>query len=169
MSVKYLLPCPCGGRVPVDAAQAGQRVRCACGSELEVPTLLGLRRLEQAAETPDKVRRKPTAWGPRQALVLSGSILVLFGIGLASWCLSTRPRFIPSALSPMNALTLWEYLKSGIDTRQARIEVWVAERRASANLWAGVGGALAAIGALMFVGALALARPSRKSPGPPAS
>jgi hypothetical protein len=44
----YLLPCRCGQSVAVSTSMAGESVRCACGAELQVPTLRGLRQLAQA-------------------------------------------------------------------------------------------------------------------------
>jgi hypothetical protein len=45
---KYLLPCACGRKLPVEVAQAGEIVRCACGQSVTVPSLRRLRELEPA-------------------------------------------------------------------------------------------------------------------------
>jgi len=163
VSTKYLLPCSCGDRIAVDAAQAGQRVRCSCGAELEVPTLMGLRKLEPSVATPQGPRRNPIAWGPRQALMLLGAIIVILGASWAAWCLASRPRFVFDRLAPLDALSLWELLKSGVDAPPAQIERWMAASREYGNLWAGVGWAAAAIGALIFAASFAIPGPSRKS------
>jgi len=48
----YLLPCSCGQKTRITAAQAGAAVVCVCGSRLSAPTLRGLRQLEIAPEKP---------------------------------------------------------------------------------------------------------------------
>ncbi len=75
----YLLPCSCGQKVPVSVRHAGQMVRCACGAELEVPTLRGLRELESAAGTTPARR----VWGDRQRVVFALAVasLVAFAVG----------------------------------------------------------------------------------------
>ena len=53
---KYLLPCSCGRKMPVEPRQAGQSVDCACGESLEIPTMLAMSALEPAdsvAENPE--------------------------------------------------------------------------------------------------------------------
>jgi len=49
MKAVYLLPCSCGKKIPVDAGQAGARISCECGQQLNVPTFRSLKNLEQAA------------------------------------------------------------------------------------------------------------------------
>jgi hypothetical protein len=99
--------------------------------------------------------------------MLLGAIIAILGVSWAAWCLASRPRFVPERLAPLDALTLWELLKSGVDTPPARIERWMAASRESGNLWAGVGWVAAAIGALIFAGSFAIPGPSRKSPRMP--
>ena len=168
MSTKYLLPCTCGERLPVDAAQAGQQVRCPCGAELEVPTLLQLKQLVAVAPLVG-ARRRPIAWGPRQAVMLLGAILAVLGISWAAWCLAARPRFVANRLAPWDALNLWERLKAGIDTPPAAVEDWMENVRQYGNLRAGAGWVVAVIGALMLIGALAIPGPNRESPRTPDS
>jgi hypothetical protein len=60
----YLLPCSCGQKLPVSVRHAGHMIRCACGAQLEVPTLRGLRQLEPAEARPQAGR----TWGGRQQL-----------------------------------------------------------------------------------------------------
>lgn len=48
---EYLLPCSCGEQSIVSTAQAGGTIRCACGAELHVPTMRGLRELEPLERT----------------------------------------------------------------------------------------------------------------------
>ncbi len=50
MSQKYVLPCPCGLFVYVEASQAGQQVTCSCGTTQQVPALMQMRKLPVADE-----------------------------------------------------------------------------------------------------------------------
>jgi hypothetical protein len=122
---------------------------------------MGLKRLQPSPETPPVTRRKPFAWGPKPALRLLGAILVILGVAWAAWCLATRPTFVAEQLAPLNALSLWELLKSGIDTPAAPIEKWVAAGRDYGELWAGVGWIAAAIGVLLFAVSFVISSPNR--------
>jgi hypothetical protein len=84
----YLLSCTCGQKLTVSSRQAGESLRCSCGTMLEVPTMRGLRELEavQPAGTP-----RAGSWGGRQQAVL---LLVACAIGLcgiAGYLAWTRP------------------------------------------------------------------------------
>lgn len=79
MDEEYLLPCPCGRRVPVTRRQAGERVRCACGELLEVPTLLRLTSLPTAAEPAPATPSGPT-WGLRHRLWLLGTVIFVLAV-----------------------------------------------------------------------------------------
>lgn len=49
MSQKYLLSCPtCGKSIPVETVQAGHEIRCVCGNNLVVPSLLKIKKLPLA-------------------------------------------------------------------------------------------------------------------------
>jgi hypothetical protein len=78
MSAQYLLPCSCGQKVRVEPAQAGGQVACACGANLNVPTLRGLRQLE-VAPTDDATIRRSTGrqWGPVRGAMFSIGLLVV--------------------------------------------------------------------------------------------
>jgi hypothetical protein len=67
---KYLLPCSCGRQVLIETTQAGERIRCECGAELEVPTLLEIARLERKAE--GTVSTEQGNWGGRQRMLFVG-------------------------------------------------------------------------------------------------
>ena len=74
MTEKYLLPCQCGQQNKIDQAQAGQTITCQCGQQLEVPTLRGIRQLDQA-EISDTKKRE-TTWSRSQGVLLSFCIAV---------------------------------------------------------------------------------------------
>ena len=61
VSTKYLLPCSCGKSVPVETSQAGQEVVCECGLTLTVPSMLKIKKLQQADEIPKKGTKGSTA------------------------------------------------------------------------------------------------------------
>src|SRR5687767_1286650 len=79
MSAQYLLPCSCGQKIRVEAAQAGGEVACACGRKQSVPTLRGLRQLEMAASNEGPSRRSPRSWGPLRGALFSSGLVVLVG------------------------------------------------------------------------------------------
>lgn len=87
MATRFLLPCPCGREIPVDAGQAGDRARCECGNAVPVPKLGELRLLPriQSAQ-PEKT------WGPRQGIMslcvlVAGACLIL---GIYFWAVTPR-------------------------------------------------------------------------------
>lgn len=77
MSVQYLLPCSCGQKVRVEAAQAGGQAACGCGKTLTVPTLRALRQLE-VAEPDEAATKRATrgGWSPLQGALFSIGIIV---------------------------------------------------------------------------------------------
>ena len=87
----YLLTCQCGQKLPVDASQAGLRIRCACGAEPQVPTLRGLAALERA--TASLTGPRPSAWGPRQAVAFLGLSLLTLAVAAAATLWFTSPKF----------------------------------------------------------------------------
>ena len=95
MAIKYLLECPCGEKISVSASQAGQTVRCTCGKEREVPTLLELKKLETIEETPSKRsfggEEKPSNWGPVQGVIAAGTLLSLMALGWLIYVMATKP------------------------------------------------------------------------------
>jgi hypothetical protein len=77
MSQQYLLPCDCGRKCRVDAAQAGGTVACDCGKSLYVPTLRGLKQLEPAPFEKALDRSVPARnWSPLRGALFSLGLLV---------------------------------------------------------------------------------------------
>ncbi len=167
MSPQYLLPCSCGQKLPVDAAQAGSRVRCACGAELEVPTLLHLKRLEKVAPADRADETSEATWGARQRLALAGAVLSFAGIVLAAWCFATRPRIVDVAMyPPFAALQLWESLKLGVDVPPSVFEMAMFAKLEQHHRWTVVGLVVAVLGALLMSGSLLMGRGSLAKPPP---
>lgn len=81
--MKYLLPCSCGKSVPVEASQAGQRVRCSCGQMLDVPTMRLVRQLPPATRPAPGTRRPTRSWPLAQRLLFACGLAMFFGGGMA--------------------------------------------------------------------------------------
>jgi len=78
MTTQYLLGCDCGKKVRVEAAQAGQMVRCKCGEPLEVPTIRGLARLERIeSKSADEPRR---GWKMRDGAAFLGVVFIVAAV-----------------------------------------------------------------------------------------
>ena len=91
----YLLPCSCGKTVLVEMGQAGGRVTCSCGTQLEVPTLRQLRHLpqQQAVGQP----RAASNWGTRQGWIAASLIAIVILVGWSAWSWwrePSQPKFV---------------------------------------------------------------------------
>ncbi len=86
---QYLLPCSCGQKVRVDSAQAGGCVPCACGQSLSVPTLRGLRALEEAPADKAAIQRAAgRLWSPLQGTRFSvGLFVFVVALGIVGYTL----------------------------------------------------------------------------------
>lgn len=167
---RYLLPCSCGRTVPVERAQAGDRVHCECGKVLDVPTLRGIADLEQ-----ERAEVGPPsdceAWGPHQGVILLGIVVTLIGLALAAFYLyqfSQKPRRAEvTDYRPAYAMQLWSFLKLGIDqptfVAEAQFDRMHYEFRQSMV----VAVAVTAVGLLIMGSSLAFRRPSRRRPPQP--
>jgi hypothetical protein len=74
MSQQFLLPCSCGQKVRVGNAQAGGQVICACGKNVPVPTLRGLRQLEPAPA--EVIGKTALHWSPLHGAAFAGALLL---------------------------------------------------------------------------------------------
>ena len=92
---RYLLPCSCGKSIAVSVSQAGDKVHCECGQELEVPTLRQLREL--APEQTDST--ESASWGFRQGVITLGLILASLMAATSGWFYATQP----TPLQPFDA------------------------------------------------------------------
>ena len=176
MSNHYLLPCSCGQRLRVAAAQAGGEATCACGRRLAVPTLRGLRELEPAAAgAPGK---SAPGWSLAHGIAFSGGLLLIIaGIALlgfhlnryrhiAGYTTDQTDAVVAAQTADVDRLTavqmLEEWSKVASDgLGEKSTPPWEAARRmTAANLiWMKAGGAAVAIGLAMSVLSLFVARP----------
>jgi hypothetical protein len=76
MATKYLLPCPCGKKLPLEISQAGQSVTCDCGTTHVVPTMRELRQLEVAEPDAAPRGQRPT-WGMGRGISFSVAVVVM--------------------------------------------------------------------------------------------
>jgi hypothetical protein len=146
---KYLLTCECGKKIPVDVGQAGGRVACSCGAELDVPALRNLRNLPLAQ--PEAVRSR-APWNASKGFAAAGLIVAALLAGYALWDRFTEPtvpKFDPvnrtnavneglEKMTPIEAWQLWVQVyqplaKSGFAVFEhphaAAIEQDIAHRR----------------------------------------
>jgi hypothetical protein len=174
VAIRYLLPCSCGRKVPVETRQAGETTRCECGLPLEIPRLLELKRLEKAAVSEDGVRN-PLVWGIGHSLVLSGMV-VLVGVVLL-WYLVLQnaqgdpySRMTPDQvrahcqkMSPLQTWQTWMYFQqNGINPRKDRFEREILGLFGQRQLLLTYLGIAGGAGAALVVGGIFLVRRKRR-------
>lgn len=113
---KYLLPCSCGEKIAIESTQAGQTIRCSCGKNLEVPTMQGVRQLEQYAEIADQSATPSSIGGAAIGVALLGLILLLAGGGVNLWAYYTQRPVMPDVdlMSPWDTWPMWQNLREGV-------------------------------------------------------
>jgi hypothetical protein len=96
MAKTYQLPCACGELHPVEAAQAGETLTCQCGRSVEVPSLLGLKKLQPLAETGKRAAGRPAGrWTLGQGLLFAAGIVVcLCAVGLSAYWMDVRSKLL---------------------------------------------------------------------------
>jgi len=168
----YLLPCGCGNKIPIEVGQAGERVHCACGTELDVPTLLGFSRLERAQ--PDSVKAPAAAvWGTRHRFLLLGSTIIAVGLvlaGLFFWGLRPLP-YEQHEYPPLTAMNLWSALRQGVDHPEFPFEGPYQHALHVYRQWMWVAAAVTSIGLAIVAASLLTGRRRRvgrpSDPGSP--
>ncbi len=157
MRAKYLLPCSCGEKIAVEAAQAGQTVRCACGAELDVPTMSSITSLEQVEPEAEAGPSRPeSAWGRREAWILLGTVVLLVGVTLLVWLQWSQPRLIDTrTMSPIESWGLWNELRFGANRDPSPGAKWFAKMLSSNRNWTVVAFSLIVLGTLVTVGSFA--------------
>jgi hypothetical protein len=135
VNIIYLLPCPCGRKIPIQSRQAGELVSCYCGTTIEVPTLSGLKALERT-EIPAEQKAPKTPWNTGHRLIFLGAIVILAAIGIGAWLFWSKPtdpyaNFTPEQmqnlaehLTPIGSMLLWQRLeKGGLEHHKGRAEI----------------------------------------------
>jgi hypothetical protein len=87
---KYLLPCECGEKIPIEPRQAGETILCVCGTTMRAPAMLDMTKLEVAIAEESRPLA-PTAWGVRHGLVLAGLAVAASAIALLIVIVAKRP------------------------------------------------------------------------------
>ena len=170
MTIRYLLPCPCGAEIHVDVSQAGETVVCQCGATLDVPTMRQLRQLEcaesEAVET-------GTNWGLRQGVTLLALVVTFVAGSAAGYLYLVQPappmqdteaalEMLDRQIKDMTPLQSWELWQDQIladglvqyeDPAQSAYHAHVAVRRR----WSKVLLALAGCGLLTLLSTVLLA------------
>lgn len=176
MAVKYLLPCGCGESLQVDASQAGSKISCACGNELEVPTMRGLRDL--APVEVDDVRESNQDWSMTQGASFSGGLLLVFiGIGLAAYAYQYVREAQPLAsfdeqrhysetiddLTPVELLDHWNFWQAeGLAHRGTDPSVTARKYRRKYQTVMYVGAGIAVVGLIAMFASMFGKQSSRK-------
>lgn len=115
MNAKYLLPCSCGLEVAVELSQAGEKVQCACGRQLDVPTMREITALEPIDAGEEAQASLPT-WGLRHGLLVLGAVLIVCGLAPSVYLYVNRPRPMElDYLSVGQVWQVWEELRQGVD------------------------------------------------------
>lgn len=125
MATHYSLPCQCGAVLRVTAAQAGERISCECGAEVEAPTLRQLRELPLA----EPETAASGAWGASQGVLAAGAVIVLALLAGAGWLRLTEP----AEPTPFDAVARQAAISEGLD-QMAPADVWRLWRGGYAQL-----------------------------------
>ncbi len=167
MRAKYLLPCSCGEKIAVEAAQAGQTVRCACGAELEVPTMSGISALETLEPEAEAGPSRPeSGWGRREAWILAGAVVLFAGVTLLVRLQWSKPRLIDTpTMSPIESWGLWHELRVGANRDPSPGAKWFAKAVSSSSNWTVVALGLIVVGVLVTVGSFATRKKVPTTPG----
>jgi hypothetical protein len=158
----FLLPCSCGNKVPIERAQAGEKIRCPCGAELDVPTMQAIGRLDPA---PDDAPAEQAAsrWGLWQGLVLLGAVIMLPALGWVAYLLMTWPKLVDiDALSPAQTLLAWNILRGDVARPGLPGDKQVLDARQMVRRWMTVAVVIGCTGMATVAGSLLLVRPRRR-------
>ncbi len=87
--MKYLFPCSqCGAQHEVVRTQAGEKLSCSCGAELEIPSFRDFRHLQPASASGTDASgrgRKPINDLPRRLVLVAGMLLIAIGLVVGSY------------------------------------------------------------------------------------
>jgi hypothetical protein len=176
MSQQHLLPCTCGHKTRISAAQAGAQVTCVCGQNLSVPTLRGIRQLEIAP--PEAATKRSATWSPIHGVLFASGLgiasigavfLAFFGLRYVQLGASGYTRDITDAvvkaerdridrLTPTEALSEWkENVNDGLGQREE--PPWVRANKVMAGYKSFIRASVAALVAGAFLSIVALLLP----------
>ncbi len=170
MTAKYLLPCSCGKKLTVRARQAGEHVRCECGTELEVPTMRGLSKLSRSD---DQEETQKPLWSRQQGITFLASAIAIGCAVFTIYLFLERPTITPitgrtlaeirqdfEGYNPAQTMDYWEYLKLGLNGVEPPDQA--AERAALDAAWGWINfGAALTIAAVVVAGVAAASAPKK--------
>ncbi len=172
MKAQYFLPCSCGRETVVETSQAGQTVRCTCGADLEVPTLMQMSSLRRAEQ--ERPIAPASRWGLRQRLMLIGALIALPALVAAAYLFSNLPaqeQVVPT-YAPLDSLTIgetwqiWQDLRSGVERRPYPVEEYYAKWAQRTRQWIGVALVFFGVGMVVMIGSLFVPKTGRRRPTP---
>lgn len=129
--IQYLLPCSCGRKTLVETRQAGETVVCDCGTKLDIPRLLELKKLERTQITAVERKQPSFAWGIGHSLISVG--ILIFSVAAVAGILflvltpndpyssMTREQIHANfqKMPPWKTWDMWMYLKhSGLNPKK---------------------------------------------------
>lgn len=175
MNPKYLLPCPCGRETVIEVTQSGQTVTCQCGRELDVPSMLQIRKLPRALVEAREAPRR--AWGARERLLVLGGLVLAVAVGCAAVLLARWPAapkvpdtvtwvLFPTGgdktpvfketrdLTPLESYVVWNALPRELEASPQGPRETYNRAVASARNWMIVVGVVALLGAACAAGSL---------------
>jgi hypothetical protein len=162
---RYLLPCACGERIPIEAIQAGEIVRCDCGADVEVPSMQVVTALEEAPPEPIPERGFAAPWDTRRARVFLGLAVCVGGLALGGYFHATRPKLTGiESLTPLQTWRLWQELRAGPDHRPSPEARYLVEAIRANRRWIGIALTMAALGLALAISSLLLRRRPRRAP-----
>ncbi len=177
MNAKYLLPCSCGRKIPVQLRQAGETVTCECGTSIEVPTLLGLKKLE-LAEVPAEPKTVKPHWTFGHGLIFAGELVILFAILIGVRLFWTRPvdpyaDFTPEQMiqaaqtrTPIQSLRLWQMLeRSGLERHKRGAEIAYVDMQAQYRVYWWILGLVVGMGVALIAAGITVLKLKKKKPG----
>lgn len=139
----------------MEPVQAGQKVRCACGRDIDVPTMRQLAALE-AAHSEEPAPEAKTAGGPSPGLLLAGLLLLAGGLAYALVVYLDRPQ-VPTLDGANLAQTwqVWMDLRRGVDAGLFKDQETYQQQIKALRLKLGASLAVGAVGALLLLIGLA--------------
>ena len=177
MNAKYLLPCSCGRKMPVQLRQAGEIVTCECGSSIEVPTLSGLKKLESIT-APAMPKTIQPQWTLGHGLIFVGGLVILVAIGIGGWLLWYVPsdpyaNFTPEGMmqaastrTPIQSLRLWQMLvRSGLEHHKRWDEIKFEDKQAGHQVLWWVWALIAITGVALVAAGIIVLNLKKKKPG----
>jgi hypothetical protein len=180
VSTYYLLPCTCSRKIPVQLRQAGEIITCACGATLEVPTLLGIKSLEQAADISEKPKRSKTTWGTGHSITFLGVVIIIASVAIGIWLFLARPtdpyaNFTPEQMekvaqtsTPIQSWLLWKMLETrGLDRRKRGAEIYFSEQQTQYRIYWVILTIVSASGLVLTATGIILTNLNKTKPRPP--